>query len=149
MRYIIDLSDDVEVGIDAAREAANAERPPEMRYADNAAYVAAVLGAAAEGWCVQYAPRPSAPPAPSADASAVPQVVSAFQAKAALMQAGLYDVIHARLTAPDAPPLAKLAWGSAREFERASPTIAAIGAAFSITDQQLDALFVAASKIKA
>lgn len=149
MRYVIDLSDDVEVGITAARVAANAERADGERYGDNAAYVAAVLGQAAQSWCVQYAERPAQPPAPEPNASAVPQVVSAFQAKAALMQAGLYDAINAALTAPDAPPLARLAWETAQEFERNSPTVAGIGAQFGLTEAQIDALFVAASQIKA
>ena len=149
MRYVIDLSDDVEVGITAARVAANAERADGERYWDNAAYVAAVLGQAAQSWCVQYAERPAQPPAPEPNASAVPQVVSAFQAKAALMQAGLYDAINAALTSADAPPLAKLAWETAREFERGSPTVAGIGAQFGLSDAQLDALFAAASQINA
>lgn len=149
MRYVIDLSDAVEFGITAAREAANAERADGEQYDDNAAYVAAVLGQAAQSWCVQYAERPAQPPAPDANASAVPQVVSAFQAKAALMQAGLYDAINAALTAHDAPALAKLAWETARDFERSSPTISAIGVQFGISDAQLDALFAAAAKIKA
>lgn len=48
MRYVIDLSDDVEFGITAAREAANAERADGEQYGDNAAYVAAVIGQAAQ-----------------------------------------------------------------------------------------------------
>lgn len=147
MRYVIDLSDDVEFGITAAREAANAERPDHLKWADNAAYMAAVMGQAAQSWCVQYA-KPQ-PPAPEPNASSVPQVVSAFQAKAALMQAGLYDAINAALTAPDAPALAKLAWETARDFERGSPTVAGIGAQFGLDDAQLDALFIAAAQIKA
>lgn len=149
MRYVIDLSDDVEFGITAAREAANAERPESLRWADNAAYFAAVMGQAAQSWCVQYARQIETPPAPEPNASVVPQVVSSFQAKAALMQAGLYDAINAALTSADAPPLARLAWETAREFERASPTVAGIGAQFGLTDAQLDALFIAAAQIKA
>ena len=88
-------------------------------------------------------------PEPEPNASAVPQVVSAFQAKAALMQAGLYDAINAALTSPEAPPLARLAWETARDFERGSPTVAGIGAQFGLTDAQLDALFTSAAQIKA
>ena len=149
MRYVIDLSDEVEFGITAAREAANAERPDHLKWADNAAYMAAVMGQAAQSWCVQYAQQREQPPAPEPNASAVPQVVSAFQAKAALMQAGLYDAINAALTSPEAPPLARLAWETARDFERGSPTVAGIGAQFGLTDAQLDALFTSAAQIKA
>ncbi len=45
--------------------------------------------------------------------------------------------------------LARLAWETAREFERASPTVAGIGAQFGLDDAQLDALFTAAAQIKA
>lgn len=65
MRYVIDLSDEVEPGITAARAAANAELAEGERHADNAAYVASVLGAAAQSWCVQYAERIEQPPAGS------------------------------------------------------------------------------------
>lgn len=65
MKYVINLPDSVEFGITAAREAANAERPDDKKYALNADYVAAVLAMAAQSWCVQYAERIEQPPAGS------------------------------------------------------------------------------------
>lgn len=53
------------------------------------------------------------------------------------------------MAAPETPALAKLAWADAQEFERASPTIAALAGQISLTDAQLDELFITAAGIKA
>lgn len=79
----------------------------------------------------------------------VPQFVSRFQARAALHLAGLLDDVEALMTAPDTPALAKLAWTDAQEFERQSPTIAALAGAVGLTEQDIDALFITAAGIKA
>lgn len=77
----------------------------------------------------------------------VPQVVSRFQAKAALLQAGLLSRVEAFINDPATDPLAKLAWGEAIEFYRQSPTILSMAAALSLTPQQLDELFTQAASI--
>lgn len=82
-------------------------------------------------------------------APVVPQVVSRFQARAALLLAGLLDDVEALMAAPDTPALAKLAWADAMEFERQSPTIAALAGAVGLTEQDIDALFITAAGIKA
>jgi hypothetical protein len=76
-------------------------------------------------------------------------VVTKFQAKAALLNAGLLDDVEAAVAAADA--LTKLAWADAQEFRRRSPLIADLAAALDppLTSEQLDALFVAASTIVA
>lgn len=79
----------------------------------------------------------------------VPPVVSRFQARAALMLAGLLDDVEALMAAPDTPALAKLAWADAQEFERQSPTIAALAGAVGLTEQDIDALFITAAGINA
>lgn len=91
---------------------------------------------------------PCAVQAPVAVVS-VPPVVSRFQARAALHLAGLLDDVEALMSAPDTPALAKLAWADAMEFERQSPTIAALAGAVGLTEQDIDALFVTAAGIKA
>lgn len=77
----------------------------------------------------------------------VPAAVSAFQAKAALTQAGLYD--KAAAAAQAAGGFMFLAWSTATEFERSSPNIATLAAGLGLTDAQVDDLFRAASKITA
>lgn len=77
----------------------------------------------------------------------VPSVVSRFQARAALLQAGLLEQAETAVAAGDA--LGQLAWVDAQEFRRQSPTVAAIADALGLTNDQLDDLFRAAALIEA
>lgn len=83
-------------------------------------------------------------PAPS-----VPQVVSRFQARAALHLAGLLDTVEAIMASPTTPVLAKLAWADAQEFKRNSPSLLGIAGALALTNEQLDDLFTTAAGIEA
>jgi hypothetical protein len=47
------------------------------------------------------------------------------------------------------PALVRLAWKEALEFERNSPTVAAMAAALNLSGNQLDDLFIAAAQIEA
>ena len=76
----------------------------------------------------------------------IPQQVTRFQAKAALMQIGLLDKIDASAAASD-DPLFKLAWSEATMFDRNSPMVQSIAAAFGMSGDDVDQLFVAASQI--
>lgn len=80
---------------------------------------------------------------------AIPQVVSKFQAKAALHQAGLLAQVEALMASESTPMLARLAWADAQEFRRTSPTVAAMAAALGLDDAALDALFTQAASIEA
>lgn len=82
-------------------------------------------------------------------APVVPQVVSRFQARAALHLAGLLDDVEALMAAPGTPALAKLAWADAQEFKRNSPTVLSLSASLGLTEAQLDALFITAAGIEA
>ena len=77
----------------------------------------------------------------------VPRVVSAFQAKAALMDAGRLADVETAMAG--AGPLAILAWAEATEFHRDSPTISAISAGLGLDQDAVDALFEAAAIIRA
>lgn len=81
--------------------------------------------------------------------STVPQVVSKFQAKAALRGAGLLAQVETMMADPAADPLAVLAWTDAQEFRRQSPTVLAMGSALGLDAAALDTLFVVASSIEA
>ena len=83
------------------------------------------------------------PPAP------VPTTVSRFQARAALHAIGMLGTVEALMTDPATPFLARLAWKEVVQFDRDSPTIAAMAALLPLTTEQLDALFIAASNIRA
>lgn len=78
-----------------------------------------------------------------------PQVVSRFQARAALHLAGLLTAVEALMADPATDMLARLAWTDAQEFRRTSPTLLAMASALSLTDEQLDQLFITAAGIEA
>ena len=71
--------------------------------------------------------------------------VTRFQAKAALLQAGLLDDIQVAIDASE-DPLVALAWSEAG-FERLSPFVMQMQAAIGMTDDQLDDLFDAAGGV--
>lgn len=81
------------------------------------------------------------------DLPPVPEVVSRFQARAALHIAGLLVQAEAAVAAAD--PLAQMAWADAQEFRRNSPTIAALSVAIGLTAEQVDDLFRSAVQIVA
>lgn len=74
-------------------------------------------------------------------------VCSRFQAKAALLQAGLLPTVEALMATAD--PIAQLAWAEAVEFRRTSPTILGLAAGAGLTETQVDDLFRAAMQITA
>ena len=79
----------------------------------------------------------------------VPQVVTRFQARAALHLAGLLTTVESLMTDPQTDMLARLAWQDAQEFRRQSPTVLSMAATLGLTDEQLDALFTTAAGIEA
>lgn len=91
--------------------------------------------------------HPDLPPTPQP--VLIPQIVSRFQARAALHLAGLLDDVEALMAAPGTPALAKLAWADAQEFKRTSPTVQTMAAAIGLTEAQLDELFTTAAGIDA
>lgn len=97
------------------------------------------IEADADGFPVAVDPPPPGPP----------QVVSRFQARAALHLAGLLTAVEALMADPTTDMLARLAWTDAQEFRRTSPTLLAMASALSLTDEQLDQLFVTAAGIEA
>ena len=78
---------------------------------------------------------------------ATPQVVSRFQARAALHIHGVLAEVEAMIQSAD--PIAQMAWADAQQFERPSPTIAAIAQALGWADEFVDELFITAGGIVA
>lgn len=79
----------------------------------------------------------------------VPPLVSKFQAKAALLNAGHLATVEAIMSNQATPELMRLAWTEAQEFRRDSPTVAAMAAALDLTDEDVDNLFVYAEGVSA
>ena len=86
----------------------------------------------------------TAPPPPP-----VPQVVTRFQALAALHLGGYLPTVEAIMAAPETPILTKLAWNNALNFERNSATVASLAGVLNLSDAALDALFTTAAGIGA
>lgn len=89
---------------------------------------------------------PAAPEVQAPDP--VPQVVSRFQARAALHAAGLLSSVEDAI-ATGADVFTQIAWADAAEFRRNSPTIATLAAALGLSEEQVDNLFRQAATITA
>lgn len=85
--------------------------------------------------------------ATAAQAALVPRVVSPYQARVALHQAGLLSTVTAFMQSEAAPAESKIAWEYATQFDRHSAFIQALGPLLALTEQQIDDLFRAASQI--
>lgn len=79
----------------------------------------------------------------------VPPIVTRFQARMALRNAGLYDAAVDLMGQPDTPVSVIEAWDSAQEFRRESENVKSMAAALGLNESQLDDLFVAAAEIQA
>ncbi len=73
--------------------------------------------------------------------------VTAFQAKAALAQAGLLSMVEAYMALPDTEVMTRLRWQQAQTFKRDHPTILLIASVLGISNAQLDHLFETAKSI--
>lgn len=75
--------------------------------------------------------------------------VTRFQARAALLQAGLLSSVEAMVAAAD--EMTQIAWEDAQVFERNSPTIVSLAALLDppLDDDDLDDLFAAAALLSA
>ena len=83
--------------------------------------------------------------APSSVIDGVPQRVTPYQARVALLQAGLLPQVEAMVTQAGGAVL--IAWEYATVIERGSPFIAQLVGGLGLTDEQVDALFVAAAGV--
>lgn len=101
--------------------------------------------------------RPTTPPleagqqwvesAPTPKPQEVPEIVSRFQGRAALLQAGILDDIETYILTAD--PFEREAWNSITEMRRNSPMTIRLGALFGLTSEMMDDLFRFAATIYA
>ncbi len=84
-----------------------------------------------------------APPPP------IPSTVTRFQALATLAAAGHLSTIRTHIATLGEDDITRLAWEAAAEWERTSPTLAALATMLGLTDTEVDDLFVAASQVSA
>lgn len=77
----------------------------------------------------------------------VPPAVSMFQARAVLMQAGLYEAVDSAMQSTGG--VNALAWEYATEVRRDSPLVLAMASQLDLSPEQIDDLFRAAVQITA
>jgi hypothetical protein len=78
---------------------------------------------------------------------AVPESVTNYQARTALLAAGLFEQVDNAVKAQGATSAAYQAWEYANNVYRGSPLIAGLGQALGLTGEQIDNLFRAAAAI--
>jgi hypothetical protein len=79
----------------------------------------------------------------------VPTIVTRFQARAALVQAGYFIQIDDFMAALPKTDIRRMAWEDATEFDRTSTTLLAMQQMLGLTEIDLDSLFIAAASIQA
>jgi len=85
--------------------------------------------------------------APPAQPVPVPETVSRFQARAALLQIG--KLADAEAVVAQADAITQLAWSEAIEWKRSSPALNGLAEAIGLTQPEIDDLFRAAAEIEA
>lgn len=118
--------------------------PPEMADWPEAGEDVKIGSGYAEG---VFTPPPSPAPADLLAQEREGMVVSRFQAKAALLQAGLLVDVENAVASGDV--LTQLAWSEAVEFHRTSPMIAKLAVTVGLSPEQIDDIFRAAKAIEA
>ena len=79
----------------------------------------------------------------------IPSKVTMRQARLALLQAGLLDDTEALIASLEGPEgqAARIEWDYSSEVWRNKPFVVSLGSQLGLDDEQLDALFIAASQI--
>lgn len=77
----------------------------------------------------------------------VPASVTPYQARIALLNVNLLAPVEALMADPETDQAAKIAWEYATTIERHSAFIAALEPALGLTEEQVDALFIAAAAV--
>jgi hypothetical protein len=77
----------------------------------------------------------------------VPQEVSRFQGRAALIQGGYMAAIQAYIDQPTTDIMVKEAWANVTVFRRQSPMMQTVAQVLGLSEEDLDNLFIAAHAI--
>lgn len=95
----------------------------------------------------QTVPAGAMPFSQSSPPNFVPQEVSRFQGRAALIQAGHMAAIQAYIDQPTTDIMVKEAWANVTVFRRQSLMMLTVASVLNLSDEELDALFIAAHAI--
>lgn len=94
-------------------------------------------------------PQPELTPEERLELERAQMVVSRFQGRAALHQAGLLEQVNTLINDPETDPLTAMAWEDATEFQRNSVTLVFLADQLGLSDTQVDDLFRQAATIQA
>ena len=83
---------------------------------------------------------------PSLNKPAVPSVVTMRQARLALLQAGVLPLVESAIASMESPA-AQIEWDYSQEVNREQPLVKQLAEALNLTSDQLDNLFLEASKL--
>lgn len=102
-------------------------------------------------WAISDATPDQLPQNPETPVTDIRQtmIVSRFQGRAALFNAGLLNTVDTYFSSTVPMPLEKEAWNNVTQFERLSPLVIKMGQELKLTDAQLDQLFTSAAMIRA
>lgn len=103
--------------------------PPELKDGEYAVWEGS-------NWYISLNPPPQ--PIPIKE---VPEFITKYQAKMALLQAGIFEQVEDYVSNSDNIAL-KIAWYDADNFYRNNDFIISLGEQFSLTDAQIDDLFI-------
>lgn len=76
----------------------------------------------------------------------IPSVVTMRQARLALLQAGLLSLVESAIASMESPA-AQIEWDYSQEVNREQPLVKQLAEALNLTSDQLDNLFLEASKL--
>lgn len=92
-----------------------------------------------------FDPTPTPVPEPEQEIPAVPETITALQARLVLDSMGALDAVEAFIDKAGGP--AKIVWEYATVIERNSPLVEGAAAALGMTSEQMDDLFRAAATL--
>ena len=78
----------------------------------------------------------------------VPESVTPYQARIALLEAGLLDQLTDLMNDPSTPTAAKIAWEYATVWMRNSVFITSLGPSLGLSEADIDNLFIAAAQVE-
>ena len=95
---------------------------------------------------LQWISEGNEPQLPAAPQLVIPSVVTMRQARLALLQAGVLPLVESAITSMESPA-AQIEWDYSQEVNREQPLVKQLAEALNLTSDQLDNLFLEASKL--
>ena len=95
---------------------------------------------------LQWLSEGNEPQQPAVPLVSIPSVVTMRQARLALLQAGLLSLVESAIASMESPA-AQIEWDYSQEVNREQPLVKQLAEALNLTSDQLDNLFLEASKL--